>query len=262
MPSPSTTTSASPVSPCPAWRTPTATPSTVPSAAGSTAVVATSGAGASRCTQLPSSSTPTRTSLSPERCSPRWFLAGFTVVGEFHYVHHRPGGHPYGNPNAMGLAVRQAAEEAGIRLTLLDTCYLEGGGLNGGGHVELHPGQRRFSDGTVDAWAERIGPLTGDRPGAARRGDPLRASRAPRGSAPGRQGLWCAPPARPPLGAARREPRLSDVLRPHPDGKPARRGGGARQQPDERACHPPDGARHRAARWHGNRRLHLPDDRA
>jgi formiminoglutamate deiminase len=82
-------------------------------------------------------------------------LAGFTVVGEFHYVHHRPGGQPYRDPNAMGLAVRQAAEEAGIRLTLLDTCYLEGG-LNGGGHVELHPGQRRFSDGTVDAWAERM----------------------------------------------------------------------------------------------------------
>ena len=77
-------------------------------------------------------------------------LAGYTVVGEFHYVHHRPGGRPYRDPNAMGLAVRQAADEAGIRLTLLDTCYLEGG-LNGGGHVELHPGQRRFSDGTVGA---------------------------------------------------------------------------------------------------------------
>ena len=85
--------------------------------------------------------------------------AGFTVVGEFHYVHHRPGGQPYGDPNAMGLAVRQAADEAGIRLTLLDTCYLEGG-LNGGGHVELHPGQRRFSDGTVDAWAERMASRT------------------------------------------------------------------------------------------------------
>jgi formiminoglutamate deiminase len=81
--------------------------------------------------------------------------AGITVVGEFHYVHHRPGGHPYRDPNAMGLAVRQAADEAGIRLTLLDTCYLEGG-LNGGGHVELHPGQRRFSDGSVEAWAERM----------------------------------------------------------------------------------------------------------
>lgn len=81
--------------------------------------------------------------------------AGITVVGEFHYVHHRPGGQPYRDPNAMGLAVRQAADEAGIRLTLLDTCYLEGG-LNGGGHIELHPGQLRFSDGTVDAWAERM----------------------------------------------------------------------------------------------------------
>jgi formiminoglutamate deiminase len=81
--------------------------------------------------------------------------AGITVVGEFHYVHHRPGGQPYRDPNAMGLAVRQAADGAGIRLTLLDTCYLEGG-LNGGGHVELHPGQLRFSDGTVDAWAERM----------------------------------------------------------------------------------------------------------
>ncbi|GAA2029768.1 formimidoylglutamate deiminase [Terrabacter terrae] len=91
-------------------------------------------------------------------------LAGITVVGEFHYVHHRPGGHPYGDPNAMGLAVRQAADEAGIRLTLLDTCYLEGG-LNGGGHVELHPGQRRFSDGTVEAWAAR---MSARRPGTDR----------------------------------------------------------------------------------------------
>jgi formiminoglutamate deiminase len=82
-------------------------------------------------------------------------LAGTTLVGEFHYVHHRPGGKKFGDPNAMGLAVRQAADEAGIRLTLLDTCYLEGG-LNGGGHVELHPGQLRFSDGSVDAWAERM----------------------------------------------------------------------------------------------------------
>ncbi|HEX6057170.1 MAG TPA: formimidoylglutamate deiminase [Intrasporangium sp.] len=82
-------------------------------------------------------------------------LAGFTLVGEFHYVHHRPGGKKFRDPNAMGLAVRQAADEAGIRMTLLDTCYLEGG-LNGGGYVELHPGQLRFSDGSVDAWAERM----------------------------------------------------------------------------------------------------------
>lgn len=82
-------------------------------------------------------------------------LSGMTVVGEFHYVHHRPGGRKFGDPNAMGLALRQAADEAGIRMTLLDTCYLEGG-LDGSGHLALHPGQRRFSDGTVDAWAERM----------------------------------------------------------------------------------------------------------
>ena len=48
-------------------------------------------------------------------------LAGITVVGEFHYVHHGPGGAPYGDPNAMGEAVIDAARQAGIRTTLLDT---------------------------------------------------------------------------------------------------------------------------------------------
>ena len=51
-------------------------------------------------------------------------LAGYTVVGEFHYVHHQPDGTAYTDPNAMGRALVQAAADAGIRLTLLDTCYL------------------------------------------------------------------------------------------------------------------------------------------
>ena len=54
-------------------------------------------------------------------------LAGVTCVGEFHYVHHRPDGRPYDDPNAMGAAVVAAAREAGLRITLLDTCYLSGG---------------------------------------------------------------------------------------------------------------------------------------
>ena len=160
--------------PARAWPTRTATPSTARCAAASTAAAATSGAGASRCMPPPSSSTPTL--LRPRAGGVRRDGAGRASPwsGEFHYVHHRPGGKPYGDPNAMGLAVRQAADEAGIRLTLLDTCYLEGG-LNGGGHVELHPGQRRFSDGTVDAWAERDGRPTGPRPtgcASARRSTP------------------------------------------------------------------------------------------
>ncbi|GAA4114132.1 formimidoylglutamate deiminase [Knoellia locipacati] len=81
--------------------------------------------------------------------------AGYTVVGEFHYLHHAPGGRPYDDPNAMGDALIAAAAEAGIRLTLLDTCYLTGG-LSADGHAPLDEVQTRFSDGSVQAWAERV----------------------------------------------------------------------------------------------------------
>ncbi len=81
--------------------------------------------------------------------------SGYTVVGEFHYLHHGPGGKPYDDPNAMGSALIAAAEEAGIRLTLLDTCYLSGG-LDSAGHLPLDEVQTRFSDGSVQAWAERV----------------------------------------------------------------------------------------------------------
>lgn len=77
-------------------------------------------------------------------------LAGYTSVGEFHYLHHAPGGTPYAAPNAMGEALRAAAQEAGIRLTLLDTCYLQGGIGR-----PLEEVQQRFSDGSVSRWAER-----------------------------------------------------------------------------------------------------------
>jgi formiminoglutamate deiminase len=86
-------------------------------------------------------------------------LAGATAVGEFHYLHHGPGGRPYAQPNAMGEALVEAASQAGIRLTLLDTCYLSGG-LSGGGHLPLDPVQCRFSDGHVDGWAGRFAALS------------------------------------------------------------------------------------------------------
>ncbi|WP_329119788.1 formimidoylglutamate deiminase [Streptomyces sp. NBC_01353] len=78
-------------------------------------------------------------------------LAGITAVGEFHYLHHAPGGTPYADPNAMGEALIEAAAEAGIRITLLDTAYLSAGF---GAAPDQH--QLRFSDGTADAWAERV----------------------------------------------------------------------------------------------------------
>jgi formiminoglutamate deiminase len=84
-------------------------------------------------------------------------LAGITCVGEFHYLHHGPDGTPYADPNAMGRAVIQAAREAGIRMTLLDACYLHGGIGKG-----LAGAQRRFGDGDAERWAERIDELEGD----------------------------------------------------------------------------------------------------
>ncbi|KAA9163576.1 formimidoylglutamate deiminase [Amycolatopsis acidicola] len=80
-------------------------------------------------------------------------LAGITAVGEFHYLHHDRGGIPYAEPNAMGHALVRAAADAGIRLTLLDTCYLSAG-VDG---TPLAEGpQQRFGDGSGEKWAERV----------------------------------------------------------------------------------------------------------
>jgi formiminoglutamate deiminase len=88
-------------------------------------------------------------------------LAGYTAVGEFHYVHHAARGRRYDDANVMGKALVSAAREAGIRITLLDTCYLAGG-LTAAGHLPLDEVQERFSDGSVDAWASRVADLTED----------------------------------------------------------------------------------------------------
>ncbi|WP_375400231.1 formimidoylglutamate deiminase [uncultured Amnibacterium sp.] len=77
--------------------------------------------------------------------------AGWTAVGEFHYVHHRRGGRPYDPPHAMELALADAAREAGIRLVLLDTCYLSAD-VDGS---PLGPEQRRFGDGDAEGYLAR-----------------------------------------------------------------------------------------------------------
>jgi formiminoglutamate deiminase len=80
---------------------------------------------------------------------------GYTCVGEFHYLHHQRDGHPYDNPNVMGQAIIAAATDAGIRLTLLDTCYLSSGFGAPAEGVQL-----RFSDQTVNGWLERWSALS------------------------------------------------------------------------------------------------------
>jgi formiminoglutamate deiminase len=87
-------------------------------------------------------------------------LAGITAVGEFHYLHHDPAGRPYADPNRMGEALAEAAARTGVRLTLIDTCYLRAG-LDG---RPLEGAQVRFGDGDAEAWAERTGALA-ERPG-------------------------------------------------------------------------------------------------
>jgi formiminoglutamate deiminase len=79
-------------------------------------------------------------------------LAGMTAVGEFHYVHHDADGTRYTDPNAMGQAVIGGAADAGLRLTLLDTCYLS----SGPDGAPLAGPQLRFGDDTGEQWAERV----------------------------------------------------------------------------------------------------------
>ena len=81
--------------------------------------------------------------------------AGYTAVGEFHYLHHAPGGAAYADPNEMAHALAAAAEDAGIRLVLLDTLYLAGGP-----GIAPDATQVRFSDGSAEAWAERTAALS------------------------------------------------------------------------------------------------------
>jgi formiminoglutamate deiminase len=87
---------------------------------------------------------------------------GITAVGEFHYLHHQPDGTPYDDPNEMGKALLAAADEAGIRIRLLDTCYL----ASGFGRPP-EGAQVRYSDGDAAAWARRLAAFDDPRVGAA-----------------------------------------------------------------------------------------------
>jgi formiminoglutamate deiminase len=75
--------------------------------------------------------------------------AGITCVGEFDYVHHSD-------------ALIAAAAETGIRLTLIDACYVAGGFGE-----PVSGAQARFSDGDAERWAERVSSIRGARIGAA-----------------------------------------------------------------------------------------------
>ena len=66
--------------------------------------------------------------------------AGFTRVGEFHYLHHDRDGTPYTNPAEMAERIAAAAAASGIGMTLLPCFYAH---ATFGG-APPHAGQRRF----------------------------------------------------------------------------------------------------------------------
>jgi formiminoglutamate deiminase len=95
--------------------------------------------------------------------------AGFTSVGEFHYLHHDRGGAGYGDPAEMAGRIVAAAQASGIGLTLLPAFYAHGGC----GARPARPEQARFVsnlDGfcrLMEAAARHVARLEGAILGAA-----------------------------------------------------------------------------------------------
>ncbi len=88
--------------------------------------------------------------------------AGYTAVGEFHYLHHQPDGRAYDDPAEMSWAILDAQRQSGIGLTHLPALYMTGGF----GGRSPDPGQRRFVhalDG-FGALLERLRPAFGADP--------------------------------------------------------------------------------------------------
>ena len=74
---------------------------------------------------------------------------GYSNVAEFHYVHHDKNGKPYAQLAAMGEALIEAANEAGIKITLIPIFYQKGGF-----GVEPKTRQRRFISKTFEDYAK------------------------------------------------------------------------------------------------------------
>lgn len=71
--------------------------------------------------------------------------AGYTTVGEFHYLHHAPDGTPYADPDELALRVVAGARRVGIEIVLLRVAY-----ARAGHGLAPNPLQRRFYDQRPD----------------------------------------------------------------------------------------------------------------
>lgn len=77
--------------------------------------------------------------------------AGFTTVGEFHYLHQDPDGQPYANPFEMSARLLAAAQASGIALTMLPSLY-----THAGIGQPAAPEQRRFAHHSLDAYLQLV----------------------------------------------------------------------------------------------------------
>ncbi len=111
-----------------------------------------------------------------ERVYGEMAAAGYGTVGEFHYVVHQPDGTPYDEPNAMAIALAEAAIACGLEIVLLPAAY----GRAGFGRPP-EPGQRRFCDPTVAAFLARCDGLRAWADGPRRRLGRCRRAQHPRG---------------------------------------------------------------------------------
>ena len=74
---------------------------------------------------------------------------GYTQVCEFHYLQHDPTGQPYPDPLTLGWALTDAAQDAGLGLTLMPALYERAGF----GQPALRDEQRRFASSAASVWA-------------------------------------------------------------------------------------------------------------
>lgn len=74
---------------------------------------------------------------------------GYSNVAEFHYVHHDKNGKQYNNLATMGEALIEAANDAGIKITLIPIFYQKGGF-----GIEPNERQRRFISRDFDDYAK------------------------------------------------------------------------------------------------------------
>ena len=83
--------------------------------------------------------------------------AGYSAVGEFHYLLHQSNGQPYANINETADALIEAATEAGLAICMLPVLYQRGGFDN----IELAGGQLRFQS-TNDLFIKMVEKLKTD----------------------------------------------------------------------------------------------------